>query len=155
PFRSDGAAYIFAVSNTDKRGIVLDLRRKEDQDTLHEILATADILVENLRPGSLAKQGFGSVDLRKHHPGLIYCSVSGFGTDSAYPNRPALDTVIQAASGLMDMTRPNGKPAKAGISSSDNFGGQFAFLALAAALELRDRTQIAVHFDLSMQDLSL
>jgi crotonobetainyl-CoA:carnitine CoA-transferase CaiB-like acyl-CoA transferase len=155
PFRSDGAAYIFAVSNTDKRGIVLDLRQQKDRDTLHEILATADILVENLKPNSLAKQGFGVAELRMHHPHLIYCSVSGFGTDSAYPNRPALDTVIQAASGLMDITRPNGKPAKAGISSSDNFGGQFAFLALAAALELRDRTQIAVHFDLSMQDLSL
>jgi crotonobetainyl-CoA:carnitine CoA-transferase CaiB-like acyl-CoA transferase len=155
PFRSDGAAYIFAVSNTDKRGIVLDLRRQADRDTLHEILATADILVENLKPGSLAKQGFGTAELRQHHPHLIYCPVSGFGADSAYPSRPALDTVIQAASGLMDITRPNGKPAKAGISSSDNFGGQFAFLALAAALELRDRTQIAVHFDLSMQDLSL
>jgi crotonobetainyl-CoA:carnitine CoA-transferase CaiB-like acyl-CoA transferase len=155
PFRDDGAAYIFAVSNTDKRGIVLDLRRQADRDTLHEILATADVLVENLKPGSLAKQGFGGPELRARHPRLICCSVSGFGADSAYLNRPALDTVIQAASGLMDITRANGKPAKAGISSSDNFGGQFAFLAIAAALELRDRTQIAVHFDLSMQDLSL
>jgi crotonobetainyl-CoA:carnitine CoA-transferase CaiB-like acyl-CoA transferase len=155
PFGSGGAAYIFAVSNTDKRGIVLDLRRQADQDTLHEILATADILVENLKPGSLAKQGFGSPELRRRHPQLICCSVSGFGADSAYPNRPALDTVIQAASGLMDITRANGKPVKAGISSSDNFGGQFAFLALAAALELRERTGIAVHFDLSMQDMSL
>jgi crotonobetainyl-CoA:carnitine CoA-transferase CaiB-like acyl-CoA transferase len=155
PFRDDGAAYIFAVSNTDKRGIVLDLRRPTDRDTLHEILSMADVLVENLKPGSLAKQGFGGPELRKRHPHLIYCSVSGFGTDSAYLNRPALDTVIQAASGLMDITRSNGKPAKAGISSSDNFGGQFAFLAIAAALELRDRTRIAAHFDLSMQDLSL
>jgi crotonobetainyl-CoA:carnitine CoA-transferase CaiB-like acyl-CoA transferase len=155
PFRDDGAAYIFAVSNTDKRGIVLDLRRQVDRDTLHEILATADILVENLKPGSLAKQGFGVAELRKQHPHLIYCSVSGFGSDSAYPNRPALDTVIQAASGLMDITRPHGVPTKAGISSSDNLGGQFAFLALAAALELRERTGTAVHFDLSMQDMSL
>jgi crotonobetainyl-CoA:carnitine CoA-transferase CaiB-like acyl-CoA transferase len=155
PFRSDGAAYIFAVSNTDKRGIVLDLRQQKDRDTLHEILATADILVENLKPNSLAKQGFGVAELRKHHPKLIYCAVSGFGSDSAYPGRPALDTVIQAMSSLMDITRPNGEPTKTGISSSDNFGGQFAFLALGAALELRDRTQIAAHFDLSMQDTSL
>jgi crotonobetainyl-CoA:carnitine CoA-transferase CaiB-like acyl-CoA transferase len=155
PFRSDTAAYIFAVSNSDKRGIVLDLRQQGDRSTLHEILATADVLVENLKPGSLAKQGFGPAELRKRHQHLIYCSISGFGTDSAYPNRPALDTVIQAASGLMDITRPDGVPTKAGISSSDNLGGQFGFLALAAALELRDRTGIAVHFDLSMQDLSL
>jgi crotonobetainyl-CoA:carnitine CoA-transferase CaiB-like acyl-CoA transferase len=155
PFRADTAAYIFAVSNSDKRGIVLDLRQQGDRDTLHEILSTADILVENLKPGSLAKQGFGAAELRKRHRHLIYCSISGFGTDSAYPSRPALDTVIQAASGLMDITRPEGEPTKAGISSSDNLGGQFGFLALAAALELRDRTGIAVHFDLSMQDLSL
>ncbi len=155
PFRDDGAAYIFAVSNTDKRGIVLDLRRAADRDTLHEILATSDILVENLKPGSLAKQGFSAAELREQHPHLIYCSISGFGADSAYPNRPALDTVIQAASGLMDITRPDGVPTKAGISSSDNLGGQFAFLALASALELRERAGTAVHFDLSMQDLSL
>ena len=81
PFRSDGASYIFAVSNSDKRGIVLDLRQQVDRDTLHEVLATADMLVENLKPGSLAKQGFGAAELRKRHQHLIYCSISGFGTD--------------------------------------------------------------------------
>jgi crotonobetainyl-CoA:carnitine CoA-transferase CaiB-like acyl-CoA transferase len=86
---------------------------------------------------------------------LIYCAINGFGVNSAYPGRAALDTIIQAMSGLMDVTRPHGKPTKAGISASDNFGGQFGFLAISAALELRDRTGTANHFDLSMQEITL
>jgi crotonobetainyl-CoA:carnitine CoA-transferase CaiB-like acyl-CoA transferase len=154
PLRSDGASYIFAISNTDKRGIVLNLQIERDRDALHEILQTSDVLVENLRPHSLAKQGFGSETLRRRHPDLIYCAINGFGTDSAYPGRPALDTVIQAMSGLMDVTRSHAMPVKAGISASDNLGGQFGFVAIAAALELRARTGQAAHFDLSMQDLT-
>ena len=155
PFREDGEAFIFAISNTDKRGVVLDLRSEGDCDLLHQILETADVLLENLKPGSLAKLGFGSATLRGRHPRLIYCSVNGFGADSAYPGRPALDTVIQAMSGLMDITRAEGKATKTGISASDNFGGQFGFLAIGAGLELRDRTGIACHFDLSMQDVTV
>jgi crotonobetainyl-CoA:carnitine CoA-transferase CaiB-like acyl-CoA transferase len=154
PLRSDGASYIFAISNTDKRGIVLDLQMERDRDALHEILQTSDILVENLRPHSLAKQGFDSETLRSRHPNLIYCAINGFGTDSAYPGRPALDTVIQAMSGLMDVTRSHAMPVKAGISASDNLGGQFGFVAIVAALELRARTGQAAYFDLSMQDLT-
>jgi crotonobetainyl-CoA:carnitine CoA-transferase CaiB-like acyl-CoA transferase len=155
PLRADGASYIFAISNTNKLGIVLDLQSEGDRETLHEILQTADILVENLRPNSLAKQGFDKETLRRRHPHLIYCPINGFGTDSAYPGRPALDTVIQAMSGLMDVTRPNGEPLKTGISASDNLGGQFGFVAVSAALELRDRTGLAAHFDLSMQDITV
>jgi len=154
-FREDGASYIFALSNTDKRGIVLDLRKEPDCELLHRLLKTADVLIENLKPGSLAKLGFSSEVLRKRYPNLIYCSISGFGTDSAYPGRPALDTVIQAMSGLMDITRQNGTPIKAGFSASDNLGGQFALLAICAAIELRDRTGMSNHFDLSMQDATL
>lgn len=154
PIRPDGASYIFAISNTDKRGIVLNLQLERDRVTLHEILETADALIENLRPNSLAKQGFDTETLRRRHPHLIYCAVSGFGAYSAYPGRPALDTVIQAMSGLMDVTLSGGQPVKAGISASDNLGGQFGFVAVSAALELRERTGQAVHFDISMQDVS-
>lgn len=155
PFRDDGASYIFAISNTDKRGVVLDLREDRDRDRLSRLFSTADVLVENLKPGSLTKLGFGGESLRRSHPNLIVCSVSGFGTDSAYPGRPALDTVIQAMSGLMDATQVEGEPTKAGISASDNLGGQFGLLAICAALDLRERTGIAVHIDLSMQDASV
>jgi crotonobetainyl-CoA:carnitine CoA-transferase CaiB-like acyl-CoA transferase len=80
--------------------------------------------------------------------------VNGFGEESIYPGRPALDTVVQAMSGLMDVTRVDGMPMKAGISASDNLGGQFALLSLVAAIHLRDRTTKSVHFDLSMQEAS-
>ncbi len=155
PLRADGLSYIFALSNTDKRGLVLDLRDPAQREMLHRLLDESDILVENLRPGALAKLGLGSAALRARHPRLVYCSINGFGNDSAYPGRPALDTVIQAMSGLMSLTRSSGEPTKAGISASDMLGGEFGLLATLAALEYRDRTGSAVHFDLSMQDSSI
>jgi crotonobetainyl-CoA:carnitine CoA-transferase CaiB-like acyl-CoA transferase len=154
PLRDDGESYIFAMSNTDKRGVVLDLRDAEDRETLHALLDKADALIENLKPGSLAKLGFDSESIRRRHPKLIFCSVNGFGTDSIYPGRPALDTVVQAMSGIMNLTHVDDVPMKAGISVSDNLGGQFSLLALVAGIELRERTGIAVHFDLSMQETS-
>jgi crotonobetainyl-CoA:carnitine CoA-transferase CaiB-like acyl-CoA transferase len=154
PLRNDGESYIFAMSNTDKRGIVLDLRNADDRETLHGLLDQADALIENLKPGSLAKLGFDSESVRRRHPKIIFCSVNGFGTDSIYPGRPALDTVVQAMSGIMSLTRVNNVPMKAGISVSDNLGGQFSLLAMVAGIELRERTGVAAHFDLSMQETS-
>ena len=155
PLRVDGASYIFALSNTDKCGRVLDLTNEADRRALDEMLSSSDVLLENLKPGSLAKLGFGSAQVRARHPHVIYCSINGFGTESVYSTRMALDTVIQAMSGLMALTRSNGTPMKTGISISDNLGGQFGLVAILAALEYRDRTGEAVHFDLSMQDATL
>ena len=155
PLRADGLAYVFAIGNTDKRGIVLDLRLPQDRDCLHRILATADVLVENLKPGSLARLGFDGPTLRQRHPQLVYCAVTGFGADSAYAGRAGLDTVIQGMSGLMSLTLIDGMPTKTGVSASDMLGGVFGLLALLSALELRDRCGIAVHFDLSMQDATV
>jgi crotonobetainyl-CoA:carnitine CoA-transferase CaiB-like acyl-CoA transferase len=154
PLRDDGLSYIFALSNTDKRGLVLDLREPRDRARLHRLLDNADALVENLRPGALAKLGFSSETLRERHPHLVYCSINGFGNDSAYPGRPALDTVIQAMSGLMATTRVGGEPMKAGISASDVLGGEFGLLSVLAGLEHRERSGVAPHFDISMQDAS-
>ncbi len=152
--RGEGFSHIFIMSNTDKRGLVLDLREAADRDRLHRLLAQSDILVENLRQGALAARGFGPDVLRARHPHLIYCAISGFGADSVYPGRPAYDTVIQAMSGLMGAVPGGGNPLKTGISASDMIGGLFGLLALLAGTELRDRTGIAVHFDISMQDAS-
>lgn len=156
PFREDGGgSYIFALSNTDKDGIVLDLRLEEDRETLHALLAQADAMLENLKPGSLAKLGFGGKELRKRHPHLITCSINGFGNDSVYPGRAALDTIIQAMSGLMSLTLARGVPHKTGISTSDMLGGEFALIALMLGIEARETTGEVLHFDLSMQDASL
>lgn len=154
PLREDGEAYVFALSNTDKRGVVLDLKQTADRDALWRILATADMAIENLKPGSLVKLGFGAAEVLRRFPRMIYCSVNGFGFDTAYPGRPALDTVIQAMSGAMSATIVGDMPTKSGISISDQLGGQFGLAAMLAALERRERTGLGVHLDLAMQDCS-
>ncbi|MGX5805490.1 CaiB/BaiF CoA transferase family protein [Bradyrhizobium sp. Arg314] len=154
PLRADGEAYIFALSNTDKRGIVLDLREQSDQKKLWALLDTADIVMENLKPGSLAKLGFGAAAVCDRFPSIVYCSVNGFGYDTVYPGRPALDTVIQGMSGAMAVTPVNGVPTKSGISVSDQLGGQFGLAGILAALFARDRTGKGVHLDIAMQDCS-
>lgn len=154
PLREDGESFIFSVSNTDKRGIVLDLSRPEDADTLWKLLTTADVVLENLKPGSLDRLGFSAEAVRSRHPEIVYCSMSGFGHDSAYAGRPALDTVIQAMSGVMASNRQESMPTKAGISISDQLGGQFGLLAVLSALHQRDRTGRGTHVDIAMQDVT-
>ncbi len=152
PLREDGQAFVFILSNTDKRGLVLDLSRPEDAATLWRLLETADVVIENLKPGSLARLGFGAEQVRGRFPRIVYCSVNGFGFDTVYPGRPALDTVIQGMSGAMSATVLDGMPTKAGISISDQLGGQFGLAGLLAALELRERSGEGVHLDLAMHD---
>ena len=146
--------YFFTFSNSDKKSLMLDLRNARDTTIFSALLETADILVENLKPGSLARLGFGVDVLASRYPRLVYCGVSGFGADSAYPERPAFDTVVQAMSGIMDLTPINGTPTKAGISAADVVGGEYSLLAILAALEYRDRTGRGQHIDISMQDVA-
>lgn len=152
PLREDGEAYIFAISNTDKRGLVLDLRQPADAARLEALLSTADVLLENLKPGSLDRLGFSAERVRQLNPGLIYCSMSGFGQDSVYPGRPALDTVVQAMSGVMSAEADAGMPTKIGISLADQLGGQFGLLAVLAALLQRGVARTGRALDVAMQD---
>ncbi|MGR3425599.1 MAG: CoA transferase [Pseudooceanicola nanhaiensis] len=155
PLRDDGASYVFMLSNTDKRGFVLDLKTEDGRDRLFRILETSDALIENLKPGALQKLGLGPEDVRRRLPHLVYCSVNGFGFDTVYPGRPALDTVIQAMSGAMDVTRSAGMPTKAGISISDQLGGQTGLVAVLAGLRAARHTGRGATFDLAMQDATL
>jgi crotonobetainyl-CoA:carnitine CoA-transferase CaiB-like acyl-CoA transferase len=150
----DGQGYFFTYTNSDKRSLALDLASPADAEELSRLLATSDVLVENLKPGTLAKRGFSSDEILRTNPRLVYCAVSGFGAESLFPGRPAVDTVIQAASGLMDLIRSDGVPMKSGISSADLLGAQIALLAVLAALEFRDRTGHGQYIDLSMQDIA-
>lgn len=152
PLREDGESYVYAISNTDKRGIVLDLKRESERQVLLDLLASADVLLENLKPGSLTRLGLGPEAMSERFPALIYCSVNGFGHDSAYPGRPALDTVIQAMSGVMAATLVDGVATKSGISLADQLGGQMGLLAVLAALERKERTGAGAVIDLAMQD---
>jgi crotonobetainyl-CoA:carnitine CoA-transferase CaiB-like acyl-CoA transferase len=153
PLQGD-QGYFFTFSNSDKRSVMLDLRNTRDRAQFAELLKTADVLVENLKPGSLARLGFGAEALATDFPRLVYCGVSGFGADSAYPERPAFDTVVQAMSGIMDLTRTDNTPTKAGISAADVVGGEYSLLAILAALEYRDRTGQGQSIDISMQDVA-
>ena len=150
----DGMSYFFVISNAGKRAVGVDLRSDEGLAFFRDLLGSADVLVENMKPGSLARLGFSADVLAKLNPRLVYTSITGFGADSAYPQRPAFDTVVQAMCGLMDATRYDGMPLKAGISIADIGGGQLGLLAILAGLELRDRTGIAPRYDLSMQDVA-
>lgn len=155
PLREDGSSYVFMLSNTDKRGLVLDLKTPHDRATLFDLLHTADAVIENLKPGALKRLGLGADDVLARCPHLVYCSVNGFGFDTAYPGRPALDTVIQAMSGALDVTRVDGMPLKAGISISDQLGGQLGLVAILAGVLAARRTGRGMHFDLAMQDATV
>ena len=152
PMRN-GTSHFFVMSNGTKRCIGIDLRSAAGQARFARLLERADVLVENLKAGSLERLGFGSARLRALNPRLVYCAISGFGTRSVYPGRPAFDTVVQAMSGMMDSTRGNGIPLKSGISSADIGGGQMGLLAIIAALQQREHSGRGSVIDLSMQDV--
>ena len=149
-----GQGYFFTFTNSDKRSLTLDLESKDGLSCLRDLLTRSDVLIENLKPGSLAKRGFSAETIAEINPRLIYCAVSGFGDDSIYKSRPAFDSVIQAMSGIMDLTRSGDIPVKSGISSADLIGAETAVLAVLAALEYRDRTGSGQYIDLSMQDVA-
>ena len=151
----DGLSYFFVMSNSGKRSIGLDLRSGDGRDFFKRLLQSADALVENMKPGSLARLGFSQGALAKLNPRLVYTAITGFGANSAYLERPAFDTVVQAMSGIMDITRSGATPLKAGISVADICGGQLGLLATLAGLEQRDRTGTAPAYDLSMQDVAV
>ena len=147
-----GIGYFFAFNNSGKRSLALDLETEEGLTILRDLIARSDVLIENLKPGALAKRGFSADELLRLNPRLVYCAVSGFGADSAYPGRAAFDTVIQAMSGIMDLTRAGEVPVKTGISCADIIGAQMAVAAVLGALEARDRFGVGQVIDLSMQD---
>jgi len=152
PPHQGGQGYFFTFSNSDKRSITLDLRNKNDKLLFRSLLKSTDVLVENLKPGSLEKLGFNEAELQRINPRLVYCAISGFGLKSIYPGRPAFDTVVQAMCGFMDLTRVGGMPMKSGISAADIMGGEIALLAIMAAIFYRDSSNQGQSIDISMQD---
>lgn len=147
-----GISHFFSLSNSDKRSICLDLRQDKDRATALGLAREADVLVENMKPGALGRLGLGWEVLSAANPRLIYAAVSGFGLDSAYPGRPAFDTAVQAMSGVMDMTKVEGMPQKAGISMADLGGGMFGLVAVLATLVRRETSGQGERLDISMQD---
>ncbi|HXP96575.1 MAG TPA: CaiB/BaiF CoA-transferase family protein [Telmatospirillum sp.] len=133
-----GAGY-FPTYNRNKRSITLDLKSAEGIAFARRLIASADVVTENFRPGALEKQGLGPDALCAANPRLIYCSLKGF-LKGPYETRAALDEVVQMMGGLAYMTGPPGRPLRAGASVNDVMGGMFAAIGILAALQERHRT---------------
>ncbi len=135
---STGAGF-FAGFNRNKKSVMLDLDTPEGMDAAQRLVATADVFIENFRPGALDAKGLGYAELSAKNPRLIYCSLKGF-LSGPYEKRTALDEVAQMMTGLAYMTGPPGKPLRAGAPVNDMMGGLFGALGVMAALRQRDRT---------------
>lgn len=155
PPHLDGESYFFALNNSNKRSLAIDLRSAWDKEVFSGLLRSSDVLIENLKPGSLARLGFSYDEIKAINPRLVYCAISGYGLDSIYPGRPAFDTVIQAMCGLMDLTRVDSVPTKIGISIADNLGGMTGLFLILAMLESRDQIGTGSFIDLAMQDVGV
>ncbi len=136
--KSTGAGF-FASFNRNKKSVTIDLATPEGLATARRLAATADVFLENFRPGALAAKGLDYDTLAKENPRLVYCSLKGF-LAGPYEKRTALDEVVQMMSGLAWMTGPVGKPLRAGAPVNDMMGGMFGAIAVLAALRERDRT---------------
>ncbi|MCH5675596.1 CaiB/BaiF CoA transferase family protein [Streptomyces gilvus] len=161
PFLDDdstsGMSAFFLSCNRNKRSITLDYTTEQGKDLLLRLIERADVLVENFRPGVLAKYGLGYEDLHQTFPRLVYCSVTGFGQTGPYRARPGYDGIFQAISGMMSVSGlpdevPGAGPMKSGLSLIDILTGLYTSSAVLAALRHRDTHGEGQHLDVSLLD---
>jgi len=146
------SAYFIGV-NRNKRSVTLDIATPEGQAIARQLLADTDILVENFKVGALAKYGLGYEQLHEEFPGLIYCSITGFGQTGPYAPRPGYDSLIQGMGGVMSLTgEPDGLPQKVGVPVADLFAGLYGCIGILAALRHRERTGQGQQVDIGMLD---
>jgi crotonobetainyl-CoA:carnitine CoA-transferase CaiB-like acyl-CoA transferase len=149
------AAY-FHSCNRGKESIVLDFRNEADRLRVVQLAREADVLVENFKVGSLEKFGLDYVSLARLNPGLVYCSISGFGQRGRYAARPGYDFVAQAMSGLMDLTgEPGRPPQKVGVAVADIVTGLYGLIGIQAALAERARSGRGQHVDVALLDSTI
>jgi crotonobetainyl-CoA:carnitine CoA-transferase CaiB-like acyl-CoA transferase len=141
PFTGGESAYFLSV-NRNKRSISADLKEPEDLEKIKQLAAGADVVIENMKRGALEKFGLGYEELREANPGLVYCSITGFGPGKD-GQRPGYDFLVQARAGIMGITgfpEPEGQPTKVGVAIADIVCGLYAATAILAALRRRDAT---------------
>ena len=158
PFINTGdetnAAYYHSC-NRGKQSVSLDFKDKNDLLKLKNLIASADILIENFKVGGLDKYGLDYKTLHNNHPSLIYCSITGFGQTGPYAKRAGYDFLMQGMSGLMSITgEADSQPQKVGVAVTDIFTGLYAVIAVQAALRSRDTTGLGQHIDLSLLDVA-
>jgi CoA:oxalate CoA-transferase len=153
PFADDGTSEYYRFANLGKESIALDLKNEEDLAIVKRMLAKADVVVENFRPGVMAKLGLDPSDLVEEFPRLIVCSISGFGQYGPMHQQAAYDTVVQAISGIMDATgEPDGGPTRVGTSVADIQAGIFGYCGIVSALYAREKTGRGTTVDVAMLD---
>jgi len=143
----------FNAANRNKRSITLNLADPEGQQLARRLIAKCDVLFENYKVGDLAKYGLAYEQIKDEMPGLIYCSLTGFGQTGPYAGRAGFDLVVQAMGGLMSITGPeSGEPVKVGVGIADIMTGMYCNIAILAALRHRDTTGQGQHIDMSLLD---
>jgi crotonobetainyl-CoA:carnitine CoA-transferase CaiB-like acyl-CoA transferase len=158
--RDTGEAGYYLAANRGKKSLTLDIASPEGQEIARALARKSDILIENYKVGSLKKYGLDYDSLHAIHPGLIYCSITGFGQTGPYAERPGYDVMAQAMGGLMSVTgerddRPGGGPQRVGVAVSDIFTGVYSAVAILAALHHRDKTGAGQHLDMALLDVTL
>ena len=153
------AAY-FMAANRGKKSITVNLSNPDGQRLVRELAAKCDVLIENYKVGDLARYGLGYQDLAKANPGLVYCSVTGFGQTGPYKEKPGYDFMAQGMAGLMSLTghpdgEPGGGPMRVGVPVIDIFTGMYATIAINAALAHRAVTGLGQHLDVALFDSCL
>ncbi|MCC5992842.1 MAG: CoA transferase [Rhodobacteraceae bacterium] len=149
------AAY-FHATNRGKKSVIADFRTPEGQQKVRDLVQDADVVIENFKLGGLAKYGLDYDSLSQLNPGLIYCSITGFGQTGPYAHRAGYDYIIQGMSGLMSVTGPaDGQPHKVGVAVTDIFTGIYASTAILAALHARQATGRGQHIDMALMDCAV
>lgn len=152
----DGESAAYNAVNRGKQGIVLDLTRDDAREAARRLIDTADVLVENFRPGVMTKLGLDYATLSARHPRLVYASISGYGQTGPWARKGGFDLVAQGVTGIMSVTgEPGRPPAKAGIPVTDLGAGLFALSGILAALFARERTGRGQHIDTALADAGL
>jgi crotonobetainyl-CoA:carnitine CoA-transferase CaiB-like acyl-CoA transferase len=153
PFAEDGTAAYFHACNRGKKSVAIDLDTSSGQEQVRALAANADVLIENFKVGGLAKYGLDHASLSALNPGLVYCSITGFGQTGPYAARAGYDFIIQGMGGAMSLTgEPDGAPQKSGVAYADLFTGLYSTVAILAALRERDRTGRGAHIDMALLD---
>jgi crotonobetainyl-CoA:carnitine CoA-transferase CaiB-like acyl-CoA transferase len=146
------AAY-FHATNRGKHSVAIDFSTPEGAAQVSELAASADVVIENFKVGGLEKYGLDYESIRALNPGIIYCSITGFGQDGPYAQRAGYDFIIQGMSGIMDLTGdPDGEPQKIGVAFADIFTGLYSVIGIQAALRHRDLTGEGQYIDMSLLD---
>ncbi len=152
PFVGAESAYFLSI-NRNKESLTLDFKSPEGRRLLEQLILKADVVVENFRPGAMARLGLDYAALAQQHPRLVFCSISGFGQDGPRRDQPGYDAVIQAEGGLMSVTgEPDGRAYRVGVAVTDMVAGLLAANGILLALFARERTGRGQHVDISMLD---